>query len=132
MMAGDILIQPYQAAVESGGVRSLVFLGGVFSHGFRAPHLWGPQGEDDATGYDPTEQEIAFAEVALALSLSEPSFARVDLIAGELGPVLMDLKMSAGGLRLGSDDGGLERFVDQLQLRLWRLARQRAERVGCC
>ncbi len=132
MMAGDILIQPYQAAVESGGVRSLVFLGGVFSHAFRAPCLWGPQGEDEATGYDPTEQEIAFAEVAVALSLSEPSFARVDLIAGKLGPVLMDLKMGAGDLRLGADGGGMERFVDQLQLRLWRMARQRGERLSCC
>ena len=122
LLAGDIAIQPYQAAP----VRSLVFLGGVYSHAVCANPF-----DTDAEAYEPTDQEIAFAEAVLSLSMAETLHARIDLVPGEMGPRLLALKLGGSALHLATARDGAGRLADQILLRLRRLERQDEARKVC-
>ncbi len=122
LMAGDIAIQPYQGAPA----RSLVFLGGIYSHAVLArPFDAAPE------ACEPTDQEIAFAEAVLSLSMTETLHARVDLVPGEMGPRLLGLKLGGSALHLAAAKDGAGRLADQILLRLRRLERQEQARKVC-
>lgn len=101
------MVQPYLQAVDTDGETSLVFLGGVLSHAVRrAPVLSGATGrrtDPDSGGAEaarraqPTSDQLTVAAAALAAvpaGADRLSYARVDLIPGPDGPVLLELELT--------------------------------------
>jgi glutathione synthase/RimK-type ligase-like ATP-grasp enzyme len=103
LRSGDALIQPYQAAVVTERERSLVYVGGAFSHAFTKPPFL--TGTGDGLGeaiHDATPAERALAEAALRAVRRQPIYARVDVVPAPDGPRLMELELIEPdlGLRL--------------------------------
>jgi glutathione synthase/RimK-type ligase-like ATP-grasp enzyme len=109
LAAGDALVQPFQAAVDVERERSLVFLGGAFSHAFTKPPFL--RGTGDGLGevlHQPTaeEREVADRVFAGARVLvggaGAVAYARVDVVPAPDGPRLMELELIEPdlGLRL--------------------------------
>ena len=103
---GAVLVQPFLPTVETLGERSLVFLGGVFSHAFIKPAF-----NRDAAGttaiapYHPADIELAFADMVLRRAPDATLYARVDIVPGDDGPMLMELELIEPdlGLRLAPE-----------------------------
>jgi hypothetical protein len=99
------MVQPYLPGIEVEGETSLVFLGGQYSHAVRRSPLLTATGERGpvvvadvlATLRDvqPTPAQLEVAEAALAVvpgGRQSLTYARVDLIPGPCGPVLLELE----------------------------------------
>ncbi|GAC1610425.1 MAG: hypothetical protein NVS3B26_17130 [Mycobacteriales bacterium] len=118
LLAGgrEVMVQPYLASVETEQETSLLYLGGAYSHGARkgrvltgtgalAPSDW------DIGGRTPSAQEHALADRVLA-EVDEPLlYARVDLLAGEDGPMLLELELTEPYLFLSFSGGAADRFA---------------------
>jgi glutathione synthase/RimK-type ligase-like ATP-grasp enzyme len=103
LRSGDALIQPFQAAVVAERERSLVHLGGAFSHAFTKPPFL--NGTGDGLGeaiHDATPAERALADAALRVVPQPSIYARVDIVPTPDGPRLMELELIEPdlGLRL--------------------------------
>lgn len=113
----DVMVQPYVASVEDYGERSLVFIGGAYSHAVRKTAFQAllPAGEAGETPTSATPAEIAVAVRALA-ALPEPAlYARVDVVAGQRGePLVIELELIEPTLFLGMDPQAPARFADAL------------------
>ena len=115
----DLMVQPYLASVEDHGERSLLFLGGEFTHAIkRSPALSGRPGYDPslAEAVPASEQERAFARRVLAAAGRELLYARVDMARDSEGALrLMELEVTEPSLFLRQ--GGpraVETLVDAL------------------
>ncbi len=105
----DALVQPYIASVAAGGERSLIFLAGEFSHAvdklpaagdYRVQEIYGGRYRTHSS----TAAEMAVAERALAAAPAEELlYARVDLVEGPDGPLVMELELIEPELFLGID-----------------------------
>lgn len=120
-----VLVQPYVAAVDEAGETGLVFLGDELSHGFRkgpllragVPYVEGLYREEQISPRDPSGEERAVADAVLdAVSAVEPGtarqdllYARVDLVPGPDGPLLMELELVEPSLFLETDDAAPSR-----------------------
>lgn len=119
----DVMVQPYQSGVDAGGETALVFFAGRFSHAIRkGPML--PRGVDPTqalyapeqiTARIPSPAELDVAHRVLA-ALPVPAevltYARVDLIPGPHGPLLIELEITEPSLFLGFAEGATERFAE--------------------
>ncbi|WP_309643038.1 transporter [Phenylobacterium sp.] len=108
----EAMIQPYLAAVETARERSLVFLGGAFSHAF----LKAPFGVDysASVSHAPSAEELAFGRQVLD-AVGEPvAYARVDIVPSAQGPLLMELEVIEPNLLLGLAPGSAQRLADLL------------------
>lgn len=91
---GAVLVQPYVSSVEVELERSLVFIGGAFSHAFTKPAF-----NTDGIGgtvcvvHAPSGEEIELAKAALVAVDDQLPFARVDIVLDEHGPMLMELEL---------------------------------------
>lgn len=112
---GDVLVQPYLASVQDGE-RSLIHLGGTYSHAVRKV----PAGGDfriqvehggTTTPYEPTPAERRVADAALAAIDTPLLYARVDLVVTPAGPLLMELELIEPDLFLGFAAGAFDRFA---------------------
>ncbi|WP_309891847.1 hypothetical protein [Archangium sp.] len=84
----DMVVQPYQSSVESYGERSLLFLGGEYTHAIkRPPALSGDPGYDAtaAESAPSAEDERAFARQVIVATGFELLYARVDVTRDEQG-----------------------------------------------
>ena len=132
----DAMIQPYLAAVEGHGERSLLFAGEGFSHSIRkhallAPGAVAPADQDKGIpSVEASPEEIAFAArvVAAAKSATGETFAyaRVDIAPGPNGPLLMELEVTEPSLFLRSDPAAPARFADVLMAAANAAQRRRA------
>lgn len=124
LLAGRaMLVQPFLAAVESHGERSLVFLDGALSHAIRKNALthggrWA--GLPEGVPVEIAPDERAAAERILALACPEPPlYARVDLVRDEAGePRLLELELVEPTLFFTTCPGSADRFVKALLQRL--------------
>ncbi len=112
---GDVLVQPYLESVQDGE-RSLMYLGGAFSHAVRKVPAGGDfrvQVEHGGvtTAYVPTSAERRVAEAALAEIGHDLLYARVDLVTTPDGPLLMELELIEPDLFLTYVDGAMDRFA---------------------
>jgi glutathione synthase/RimK-type ligase-like ATP-grasp enzyme len=108
-----MLVQPYMPAIAAAGEYSLLLFGGEFSHAivkrpkagdFRVqPHLGGSE-----TPCEPSEGAVELARAALAAAPAPAVYARVDMIDGAGGDLLiMELELIEPALWLQhSPDGG--------------------------
>jgi hypothetical protein len=99
------MVQPYLAGIEVEGETSVVFLGGVFSHAVRRAPLLTGTGERTPVGVSDVlaglrsvpldDRQRAVAETALDAvpgGRHRLTYARVDLIPGADGPVVLELE----------------------------------------
>ena len=111
----DALVQPYVPSVAERGERSLIFFGGRFSHAvdkipargdYRVQEMYGGR----YRRHQPTPPEMAAAERALAAAPADALlYARVDLVEGGDGPLVMELELIEPELFLGFDRGRARR-----------------------
>ena len=100
-----VMAQPYLPGIETDGETSMVFLGGQYSHAVRREPLLTERGErrpvvvadvlSTIRQVQPTRAQHEVAERALAAvpgGGQRLSYARVDLIPGPSGPVLLELE----------------------------------------
>jgi hypothetical protein len=103
LATGDALIQPFQPAVDAARERSLVYIGGTFSHAFTKPAFL--RGTGDGLGetlHEPSTAERLLADRALRAAPGATVYARVDVVPTPDGPRLMELELIEPdlGLRL--------------------------------
>jgi glutathione synthase/RimK-type ligase-like ATP-grasp enzyme len=100
-----VMVQPYQAAVDTQGETGLIFLGGQFSHAIaKSPLLRpgaGPQSHlwqnEEIGAREPTGAQRAAARAALAAAedlVGPTTYARVDLVPqGDGTPAVLELEL---------------------------------------
>ena len=101
--SGAVLVQPYLPSVEEEQECSLVFIDGELSHAFRKPAFSSnAEGTTPINLHEPSRREIDVAMSALCALPEQPLYARVDLVPGAGGPLLMELELIEPdlGLRL--------------------------------
>ena len=112
----QVMVQPYLRSVETRQETSVLYLGGVFSHGARKGRVLTGTGALSPDDWDigarsPSTAELALAEQVLA-EVAEPLlYARVDLLEGEDGPVLLELELTEPYLFLSFAEGAADRFA---------------------
>ncbi len=126
----DALVQPFVESVAEQGERSLIFLGGRFSHAvdklpaagdYRVQEMYGGR----YRAHVPTVAETQAAEQALAAApAGELLYARVDLVAGPDGPLVMELELIEPELFLGFDAGAPRRMAQLIACSLNTPARR--------
>jgi glutathione synthase/RimK-type ligase-like ATP-grasp enzyme len=113
---GDALVQPFMPSVPDRGETSLIFFGGRFSHAVRKVPTDGdfrvqPQYGARSLAHVPTPVELAAADAVLAVVPHEPAYARIDLVEGPAGPLLMEAELIEPFLFLDFDGPAAERFA---------------------
>ena len=113
---GDVVLQPFVPAIVDGE-RSLVFLGGRYSHAVRkvpAPdefrsqtHLGGTESDHRA---DSAELQVAYS--AMAVAPGRLTYARVDLVDWEGAASVIELEVIEPDLFFRDVPERLARFVD--------------------
>ena len=114
--AEDMLAQPFLPGVTAEGETSLVYVDGAFSH---AAHKRPAPGDfrvhDDFDGslaaVQPSGAQQEVAEAALAAVGTPILYARVDLVPGPDGPVVMELELVEPDLYLATATGAAERLA---------------------
>lgn len=117
----DALVQPYVESVARHGERSLIFLGGEFSHAvdkvpadgdYRVQEMYGGRYRT----HTPTRAELEAAAVALAAAPTpDLLYARVDLVEATTGPQVMELELIEPELFLGFDSDAPRRLAEGIR-----------------
>jgi len=113
---GDVVVQPFVPAIVDGE-RSLVFLGGRFSHAVRKVPKTGDYRSQRHLGgrevdHEPDSAELQVALAAMAAAPGRLTYARVDLVEWEGAPVLMELEVIEPDLFLRDVPERVDRFVE--------------------
>ena len=119
---GDVIVQPFVPAITQGE-RSLVFLGGRFSHAVRKVPADGDYRVQHSYGGSEVEHEADPEELRTALRAMENApgrltYARVDLVDWEGVPSLMELEAIEPDLFLRDEPQRLGRFVAAIRAEL--------------
>lgn len=117
-----VMVQPYVDGVETHGETALVYIGGSYSHSVRkAPLLLPGQApgealylEEEVEAARPSQAECAVADAALRLGPEGLLYARVDLVPGPEGPVVLEVELTEPSLWLGYAVGAADRFADAI------------------
>ena len=117
-----VMVQPYLAAVDVDGERSLLFVGGAFSHSAtKSAMLAGPHEATDAlfraetiTAHLATDTELALARATLAAVPGSDRllYARVDLVDDDRGAArVLEVELTEPSMFMGQSPGSAERFA---------------------
>lgn len=114
---GDVLVQPFISSVLDSGETSLIFAGSRMSHAVRKLPATGDFRVQDHHGgtvvpHQASVDEIAVAEAALELAPSPVTYARVDLVSTDQGPVVMELELVEPALFLDVNPSAAGIFVE--------------------
>jgi glutathione synthase/RimK-type ligase-like ATP-grasp enzyme len=112
----EVLLQPFLPAVLSEGERSLVYVGGAFSHALDKVPVTGEfrvQEEHGGiiTGVEPDAGSLEVAGAIVATLDPPPLYARVDLVRDRGRPVLMELELVEPSLYLRTSPAAPARFA---------------------
>jgi glutathione synthase/RimK-type ligase-like ATP-grasp enzyme len=121
----DALVQPFMPGVQTAGETSLIFFDGQFSHGVRKIPAAGDFRVHQHYGgtlvaHTPSPSELAVAQAALAVAPAPAAYARIDMVPGASGPVVMEAELIEPELFLGSDPAAPGRYARCLAARLNR------------
>lgn len=123
--AGDLLIQPFVASVESHGERSLIAIDGEVTHAIRKAPRWSG-GVEAVTGpvpIEPAERALAHAALGHVPRTGDgpPLYGRVDLVRDAAGaPMVAEIEVIEPSLFFPQGPAALERLVAGLAARLGR------------
>jgi hypothetical protein len=114
----DVLVQPYQDAVETYGERSIAWIDGEVTHAIRkSRRLHGDHESVAHAAIDPREHELATRAVAAAGP--DILYARVDMVPGPDGePRIMELELIEPSLFLDHAPAALDRYAGAIVRRL--------------
>lgn len=111
LRARDMMVQPYQPAVDESGERSHVFIDGAFTHCMRKTPRFSGEPFRITGPFDPAPDETDLALRALA-RYGRLLYARVDLVRDETGAArLMELELTEPYLMLGAAPHALEKLA---------------------
>ncbi|GBE25904.1 cycloserine biosynthesis protein DcsG [bacterium BMS3Bbin02] len=118
-----MIAQPYQPAVETTGEASLVYFNGQYSHAVRKVPTAGDFRTQTHLGgtlspVEPAPTERAVAELVLGSIAERPLYARIDLVEGVDGPLLIELELIEPALYLPLCSGAPARFAAAIAARL--------------
>jgi Prokaryotic glutathione synthetase, ATP-grasp domain len=119
----DVLVQPFMPGVQSDGETSLIFFNGQLSHAVRKVPATGDFRVHQHYGgtvvaHAPSPAELVVAQAALAVAPEPTAYARIDMVPGSSGPVVMEAELIEPELFLGSDPEAPERYARCLAGRL--------------
>ena len=114
----DVLVQPYQEAVEDYGERAIVWIDGEVTHAVRkSRRLQGDHEAVEHAAIDPRERDLAMR--AIAAVDGDVLYARVDMVPGaDAAPRIMELELIEPSLFLDHSERALERFAAAIAHRL--------------
>jgi glutathione synthase/RimK-type ligase-like ATP-grasp enzyme len=123
---GDIVVQPFVPAIVDGE-RSLVFLGGRFSHAVRKVPMPGDYRSPRHHGgtevdHEPVSAELQVALAAMSAAPGRLTYSRVDLVDWEDAPVLIELEVIEPDLFFRGVPERVRRFAEVVQDELRRPA----------
>jgi len=122
---GGLLIQPFIPGVEIERERSLVFIGGRFSHAlYRNPFGSGPTPQTPDNVHTPTADELSYCRELLG-SLPRLAYARVDLLPVSARPALMELEIIDPSLFFKAQPSAADALAAEVQVALEQSARDR-------
>ncbi|MCK7594029.1 ATP-grasp domain-containing protein [Pseudomarimonas salicorniae] len=117
-----VLLQPYLEAVDEHGESALVHIGGRYTHAIRKGPLL-PRGgtasdllfaAEDIRPRIATDAEHSAAERVLAALPHPALYARVDLLPGKTGPLLLELELVEPSLFFEGSEDAADALVDAL------------------
>lgn len=122
------MVQPYVASVDEVGETALLYVDGELSHAARKGALLTPDGPAVEGLFAPeqiTARQPSAAERAVGAAVLDhlratwmpdhpPLYARVDLLATDDGPVVLELELTEPSLFLDTDPGAAARFADAI------------------
>jgi hypothetical protein len=122
-----VLVQPYLDGVDEAGETALVYFAGSFSHAVRkgamlsadtAHEISATTGlfiEENITARAPSDAELAVGGQVIAYLQDRfrttPLYARIDLLPGPGGPVVVEVELVEPSLFLTHADGAADRFA---------------------
>lgn len=122
-----VLVQPYLAGVDSAGETALIYFEGRFSHAVgkgpmlsagTAHPLSGSTGlflEENISARDPSTAELALGAQAVSVLQSRFGasllYARIDVLPGPAGPVVIEVELIEPSLFLSYGRGAADRFA---------------------
>ena len=116
---GEVMLQPFLEATVDPGERSLVYLDGRFSHAvLRAPKFADRRTVTEGARVEASGVELDVAARTLGTVRPTPLYARVDLVAVDGSPHLMELELIEPLLYLAAQPGAAERFAAAIAARL--------------
>jgi glutathione synthase/RimK-type ligase-like ATP-grasp enzyme len=133
LLAGgrSVLVQPYLAGVEQRGETDLVYIDGHASHAIRKGPLLAPGGAASSALFaaeairprvaSDAEYAVA-ARVLEALPFAVPAYARIDLVPGPDGPLLLELELVEPSLFFHAGKGAADRLAATVLRELARCA----------
>lgn len=115
----DMLVQPFLPGVLEQGETSVVFVDGAVSHAVRKQAVAGEfRVHDDFGGtiepVSPTAEELEAAGRAVAAVDARLLYARVDLVPGPTGPMVMELELIEPDLYLGHADRAADGLAEAI------------------
>ena len=118
----QVLLQPYLGKVDGYGETALIHIAGRYTHAIRKGPLLPPGGAssdalfaaEDIQPRIASEPEHAVAAKVMAALPSVPLYARVDLLPGPSGPLLLELEMVEPSLFFDGCDDAADRLVAAL------------------
>jgi glutathione synthase/RimK-type ligase-like ATP-grasp enzyme len=125
-----VLVQPYLADVDEAGETALIYFSGEFSHAIRkGPMLTADTAHDidersglfideNISARDPSAAERAVGTRAVnflrARFGGDLLYARIDLLPGPSGPVVVEVELTEPSLFLSHRAGSTDRFADAI------------------
>jgi glutathione synthase/RimK-type ligase-like ATP-grasp enzyme len=115
----DVLVQPYVASVTDRGESSLLFCGDDLSHAVRKVPAAGDYRVHEQYGgtnvvHEPDERELEVARAALAACPGPCLYARVDLVHGDAGPLVMEVELTEPSLYLVEVPSAAETYAEAI------------------
>jgi hypothetical protein len=128
-----VLVQPYLSGVDEAGETALIYFSGTLSHAIRkGPMLAADTAHDidersglfideNISARDPSAAELAVGERTVQFLRArfgdDPLYARIDLLPGPSGPVVVEVELTEPSLFLSYRAGAADRFADAIARR---------------
>jgi len=120
-----VMVQPYQPQVDVLGETSVLCFEGEVSHATSKSALLqvgaGVRNDIDSRAFvtpaEPTRAQVDLAKAALAVVGQPLLYARVDLVPGPDGPLLLELELTEPSLFLRHAEGATARFAAAVRRR---------------
>jgi glutathione synthase/RimK-type ligase-like ATP-grasp enzyme len=121
----EVMVQPYLDAVDTVGETALLYVDGRWSHAIRKGALLRPGAaptdglfaEEDVRPRRPTAAQRAVADRVITALPDDLLYARVDLLDGPEGPLVLEVEVTEPSMFLATDPAAPARFARAIAAR---------------